>query len=122
MMGSPYEIETDGKILFLEDVGEAPYRIDRMLSTLQLAGKLDHVRGVILGRFTRRKDEDPWDDDWSMADVLADYFAHLGVPVLKDFPAGHVPYNTTLPIGAELELNATAGSVTLLENPVQLKE
>lgn len=120
MMGSQYEIQTAGKILFLEDVGEAPYRIDRMLSTLKLAGKLDHVSGVLLGRFTRRKDEDPWDDDWSIAAVLEDYFAKLGVPVLKNFPAGHVPYNTTLPIGAEVELNATTGTLTLLENPVQL--
>lgn len=122
LMGTPYEIETDGKILFLEDVGEAPYRIDRMLSTLKLAGKFDKVRGVILGAFTRRKDEDPWDDDWSMQDVLRDYFEKLGVPVLANFPIGHVPYNTTLPIGAEAELDATAGTVTILENPVRLRQ
>jgi muramoyltetrapeptide carboxypeptidase len=122
LMGSPYEIETDDKVLFLEDVGEAPYRIDRMLSTLKLAGKFDKVRGVILGAFTRRKDEDPWEDDWSMQDVLRDYFAKLGVPVLANFPVGHVPFNTTLPIGAEAELDATAGTVTILENPVRLRQ
>lgn len=120
LMGTPYEIQTAGKILLLEDVGEDPYRIDRMLSTLKLAGKFDHVAGVVLGCFTHREDEEPWSDDWSMDDVLADYFANLGVPVLKQFPIGHVPYNTTLPIGAECELDATAGTIRLLENPVTL--
>ncbi len=120
LMGTPYEIKTDGKILFLEDVGEQPYRVDRMLSTLKLAGKFDHLAGVILGCFTRREDEDPWDDDWSMSDVLKDYFAELGVPVVTNFPAGHVPYNTTLPIGVPVELNATTGTIRILENPVQL--
>lgn len=120
MMGTPYEIQTAGKILFLEDVGEDPYRIDRMLSTLKLAGKFDHVNGVILGCFTRRRGEQKWSDDWSMDDVLKDYFADLGVPVLKDFPVGHVMYNTTLPVGVEAELNATQGTLTILEDPVEL--
>lgn len=122
MMGTPYEIQTAGKILFLEDVGEDPYRVDRMLSTLKLAGKFDKVNGVILGCFTRRRGEQKWSDDWSMDDVLKDYFAGLGVPVLKDFPVGHVMYNTTLPIGAEAELNATNGTLRILENPVRVKE
>ncbi len=122
LMGSPYEIQTAGKLLFLEDVGEAPYRIDRMLSTLKLAGKFDHVAGIILGGFTRRKDEKPWDDDWSMNDVLNDYFANLTVPVVTNFPIGHISFNTTLPIGAEAELNATAGTIRLVENPVKLPE
>ena len=118
LMGTPFEIQTDGKILFLEDVGEAPYRVDRMLSTLKLAGKIDHVAGVILGSYSRRKDEAEWDEDWTMDDVLDDYFAKLGVPVVVNFPAGHLPFNTTLPIGAEAELDATTGTIRLLENPV----
>jgi muramoyltetrapeptide carboxypeptidase len=118
LMGTPYEIQTDGKLLFLEDVGEAPYRIDRMLSTLKLAGKFDHVAGVILGRFTPREKEPKWDDEESMDDVLSDYFAGLGVPVVNDFPVGHVRYNATLPEGAMAELDADAQSLRLLENPV----
>lgn len=120
LMGTPFEVQTAGKILLLEDVGEAPYRVDRMLSTLKLAGKFDHVDGIILGCFTIREKEEPWSDEWSMDDVFTDYFANLGVPVLQQFPIGHVPYNTTLPIGAECELDATAGSIRLLENPVTL--
>jgi len=119
LMGTPYEIETDGKILFIEDVGEAPYRVDRMLSTLRLAGKFDNVKGVILGAFTARDEEAKWDDDASIDDVLREYFADLGVPVLAHFPVGHVRYNATLPIGALVELDAERQSLQVLENPVQ---
>jgi muramoyltetrapeptide carboxypeptidase len=119
-MGSPYEIQTVGKILFLEDVGEAPYRVDRMLNTLRLAGKFDHVAGIILGQFSARKDEAKWDDDESIDDVLHDYFANLGVPVLAHFPLGHVRNNTTLPVGALAELDADAQTLRVLENPVKL--
>lgn len=117
LMGTPYEIETDGKILFIEDVGEAPYRVDRMLSTLRLAGKFDKVNGVILGAFTARDDEPDWDADASIDDVLRDYFADLNVPVLAHFPVGHVPYNATLPVGAIAELDADEQTLQVLENP-----
>jgi muramoyltetrapeptide carboxypeptidase len=120
-MGTPYEIETDGKILFLEDVGEAPYRVDRMLSTMRLAGKFDRVHGVVLGAFTKRKDEKEWDDDASINDVLCDYFANLNVPVLANFPVGHVRYNASFPIGALVELDADRQALEVLENPVRLR-
>jgi len=118
LMGTPYEIQTDGKILFLEDVGEAPYRVDRMLNTLRLAGKFDRVAGVILGAFTAREEEAAWDDDATIDDVLRDYFADLDVPVLAHFPVGHVRYNATLPIGALAELDAARQTLRVLENPV----
>jgi muramoyltetrapeptide carboxypeptidase len=120
MMGTPFEIQTDGRILFIEDVGEAPYRVDRMLQTLRSAGKFDHVAGVILGQFTAREEESAWDDDASIDDVLHDFFGKLKVPVLTHFPIGHVRYNTTLPVGAMTELDADAQSVHVLENPVTL--
>jgi muramoyltetrapeptide carboxypeptidase len=119
LMGTPFEIETDGKILFIEDVGEAPYRVDRMLSTLRLAGKFDNVRGVILGAFTARDEEPDWDDDASIDDVLRDYFSDLGVPVLAHFPVGHVRYNATLPVGALVELDTEHQTLVLLEDPVR---
>jgi muramoyltetrapeptide carboxypeptidase len=120
MMGTPFEIETAGKILFIEDVGEAPYRVDRMLQTLRMAGKFDHAAGVILGQFTAREEESKWDDDASVDDVLRDFFGKLNVPVLTHFPIGHVRYNTTLPEGAMAELDADAQTVQILENPVTL--
>jgi muramoyltetrapeptide carboxypeptidase len=118
LMGTPYEIQTDGKILFLEDVGEAPYRIDRMLNTLRLAGKFDHLAGVILGQFSARKDEAKWDDDESIDDVLKDFFGKLHLPVVTHFPIGHVRFNTTLPVGAMAELDADGQTLRILENPV----
>ncbi len=118
MMGTDFEIQTDGKILFIEDVGEAPYRVDRMLQTLRMAGKFDHVTGVILGQFTSREDESKWDDDASIDDVLRDFFGQLKVPVLSHFPIGHVRYNATLPVGAMAELDADAQTLRILENPV----
>ncbi|MFO0791125.1 MAG: LD-carboxypeptidase [Pirellulales bacterium] len=122
MMGSPYEIQTAGKILFIEDVGEAPYRVDRMLNTLRLAGKFDHVAGIILGQFSARQEEPKWDDDESIDDVLGDYFGKLNVPVVTHFPLGHVRYNTTLPVGAMAELDGDAQTVRLLEDPVSLRQ
>jgi muramoyltetrapeptide carboxypeptidase len=118
LMGTPYEIQTDGKILFLEDVGEAPYRVDRMLNTLRLAGKFDRVAGVILGQFTARSEEAKWDDDASIDDVLTDYFGKLNAPVVSRFPVGHVRYNATLPVGAMAELDAETLTLRILENPV----
>lgn len=122
LMGTPFEIDTAGKILFLEDVGEAPYRIDRMLCTMRLAGKFDDVAGVVLGHFTSRDDEPAWDDDASVDDVLRDYFARLNVPALMQFPVGHVRSNATLPIGAMAELDADECTLRIIEEPTRQRE
>ena len=116
-MGSPYEIQTNGKLLFMEDIGEAPYRIDRYLRELKLAGKLDAVAGVILGRFTRRKEEPPdKPGDFTMDEVLDQYFKNLNVPVIKNFPAGHVRSNISLPLGVLAELDTEQGVLRFLES------
>ena len=88
-MGSDFEINTSEKILFIEDVGEAPYRIDRYLQELKLARKFESITGAILGQFTRRSHE-PQDDinDFKIEEVLEHYFADLKIPVIKNFPAG----------------------------------
>ena len=104
LMGTPYEIETDGKILFLEDVGESPYRVDRMLCTMKLAGKFDNLAGVLLGQFTRRKNEDTSGEKTTINDVLETYFSDLDVPVLMNYPMGHHRCNVTLPVGILAEL------------------
>lgn len=123
-MGTPYEIDTKNKILFLEDVREAPYRIDRYLSNLRLAGKLDELNGVILGKFTRTEKEGEEPSEFSVRQVFDQYFADLGIPVIYDFPAGHHKFNATLPIGAMIELDANEDGcrITVLENPVKLKD
>jgi len=119
LVGTPYALRPDGAILFLEDVGEEPYRIDRMLSTLELAGVLDRVAGVVLGRFARCEAEDP-EKSLTLDEVFEGYFAGRPYPVLLGFPTGHVVDNVTLPYGVLAELDADARTLRLLEDPVWL--
>lgn len=124
MIGSEYEVQTDGKILFLEDIGEEPYRVDRMLAQLRLAGKLDHCAGVLLGQFTKRKSEreEGESPNWqAMQKVFEHYFAKASYPVISNFPVGHSLYNASLPMGVPAEINANNLSVQILENPVLSK-
>ncbi len=118
LMGTPYEIETAGKVLFMEDVHEAPYRIDRYLSQLKLAGKLKSPAAVILGQFTDA-DADAEDATWTMQQVFQDYFGDASYPVISNFPAGHVPRNATLPLGVPVEVDTSRGIVRVLQAPVQ---
>jgi muramoyltetrapeptide carboxypeptidase len=113
-MGTPFAIETEGAILFLEDVHEAPYRVDRMLSQLRLAGAFRGLAGVVTGGFTNK---DPADAP-KIDRVLREYFRGLGVPAVTGFPIGHQPLNATLPHGALAEMDADAGTLTLLESPL----
>jgi muramoyltetrapeptide carboxypeptidase len=115
-LGTLYALQPKGAILFLEDVNEAPYRVDRMLSQLRLAGVLDAVAGVVLGNFTGKGAEDAKEIDR----VLRDYFGSRKVPVLMHFPVGHTPRNATLPHGALVELDADRGVLRVLDNPVRL--
>ena len=116
-LGTPYAVEAKGNLLFLEDVHEAPYRIDRMLSQLRLAGILDSVNGVILGGFTTKSAKDAK----AIEGVLREYFGKSKAPVLMNFPVGHQAHNATLPHGAAAELDADKGALRLLENPVRLE-
>ena len=113
-IGTPYAIEPDGAILFIEDVHEAPYRVDRMLSQLRLAGVLDAVSGVVVGSFTV---DDPADAPLVEA-VVRDYLGVLKVPVLMNFPVGHAPNNATLPHGGRVELDADRGVLRVVESPL----
>jgi len=117
LMGTPFELETAERILFLEDVSERLYRIDRYLAQLRLAGKLQSVAGVLLGSFSYEENEES-ESPAAVAALLEEYFASLGVPVIAGFPAGHARYNFTLPMGACVRLDANLGRVTVLENPV----
>ncbi len=117
LMGTPWEIETKDRILFIEDVGEAPYRVDRMLSNLRLAGKLDSPAGVIFGQFSKCDPENP-ERSFTVDDLIAEYFAKRHYPVVSRFPSGHVIDNATLPLGVMAELDADARTLTLLESPL----
>jgi muramoyltetrapeptide carboxypeptidase len=118
LMGTPFELDTRDAVLFIEEVAEKPFRIDRMLNQLRLAGKLKAVRGVLLGGFPGCEARDP-EGDFSPEELFVSYFGGLGVPVLGEYPAGHVPDGVTLPIGARVRLDATAKTLTILESAVE---
>jgi muramoyltetrapeptide carboxypeptidase len=115
LAGTPHAPPLEGAILFLEDLGEAPYRLDRMLTTLRQSGALDHIAGVALGGFTSCG---PRDDGTTAEAVLAERLGSLGLPVLSGVPAGHVDDNLELPLGAPVRLDAGAGRLVFLEGAV----
>ncbi len=117
-LGTPYAIRARGAILFLEDVGEPTYRIDRLLSQLLLARVFDEAAGVVLGGFTACPDEGV-DGGPSVAEVLRDRLGRLRIPVATGFPFGHIPDNWTLPLGVRARLDADAGTLELLEAAVR---
>jgi len=116
-IGTPYEPRSENCILFLEDVSEKPFRIDRMLNQLRLSGKLGQYKGVLLGSFTgclplRQAGR------IGLLDVFDHYFADLGVPVLSGYAAGHQPDQAILPFGIRVHLDATEKILSFIEAPV----
>jgi muramoyltetrapeptide carboxypeptidase len=115
-MGTPFEIETAGRILFLEDVDEPVYRVDRYLAQLALGGKLQTAAGIMLGGFSFEQGADPGAESM-FAELFDEYFGKIGVPVLAQLPAGHQRENWCLPINSLVEVDANARRVTVLEEP-----
>ncbi len=119
IMGSPYfPKDWTGKILYIEDVGERVYRIDRMMTQLQLGGVLDQVSGFIFGKCT---DCDPGSGFGSltMEEVIDHYIKPLNIPAFSGAMIGHIDDNFTIPNGISAEIDADAGSIQLLESPVK---
>ncbi len=115
-MGTPYEIEAKGKILFLEDTGEAPYRVDRMLTQLKLAGKLQEAAGIVWGTCTDcTPAKSSFEVNLSMSDLLDEILGDLGKPVLAGLVFGHTKEKATIPMGVEAELDAGAKKVAIVE-------
>jgi muramoyltetrapeptide carboxypeptidase len=111
-LGTPFEIQTNGAILFIEDVGEKPFRIDRMLMQLHLAGKLKGVRGFIFGEMLDCRP--PAGESYTLQDVIMRVLRRYNVPVVYGLKSGHVSSgNITLPIGVEAELSAGSEGVAL---------
>ena len=115
MCGGRHAIDARDRILFLEDVGEPAYRIDRMLLQLRRSGLMEGVAGLALGRFTEAPDQ----EKHPVADVLAELSDDLGVPTLADLPFGHTEHNWTLPVGGTALLDADAATLTLTEPSVR---
>ncbi|HYC36252.1 MAG TPA: LD-carboxypeptidase [Usitatibacter sp.] len=117
MLGTPYMPAAGGNLVFLEDIGEAPYRIDRMLTQLALAGITSTASGVMMGVFQRCEPADG-EPSLSLAETLATQMESLHVPSVYGFSFGHIPHIWTLPVGVRARLDTTARTVTLLESAV----
>jgi muramoyltetrapeptide carboxypeptidase len=117
LIGTAYFPDLDGALLFLEDVNEDLYRIDRMLAHLRMIGALSRLGGVLVGRFTGLK-RHMNDGALGIDDVLDHYFGPLGVPVAYGLPIGHIDDQWTMPLGVRARFDAGAGTVELLEPAV----
>lgn len=112
-LGTPWEIETEGSILVFEDVGERPYRIDRMLQQLLAAGKLEGLRGVGVGHLV---DCEPAKQGYPSAlDVILEVVSTLGVPVVAGLPTGHATPNLPWPFGVRATLDAREATLEILD-------
>ena len=118
LLGSGYLPDFTGAILFLEDVEEGEYRIDRMLTSLALAGVLGKVRGVVFGQCTRCQSPGPSYGGFTVAEVLQQHLAPLGVPAFQGSYFGHIADQFSLPEGVMAEIDADAGTIRLLEPAV----
>jgi muramoyltetrapeptide carboxypeptidase len=113
LLGTPFLTPLEGAILLLEDVGERPYRLDRMWTHLALAGVFRQVRGIVLGAFTGCEEKDA---EYSSADVLRELATAAGLPCAAGFPIGHGEHNQPVPLGVRVRLDAGERSLTFLES------
>lgn len=121
LIGTKYDFDGQGKIIFLEEIGEEPYRIDRMLTQLIQAGKFDKAAGIALGVFKdcEPKEKDPsFSSSFSLIEVLFDRLSNLNIPVVYGLSFGHIKNKFTLPIGIKAELDTINKTITLLETAV----
>ncbi|KFE61924.1 Muramoyltetrapeptide carboxypeptidase [Hyalangium minutum] len=116
LLGTPFLPEWDGAVLLLEDVGERPYRLDRMWTHLRLAGVFERISGIVLGDFT---DCDEKNGAYSSADVLRSLAEETGLPCAAGFPIGHGAINQPVPLGTSVRLDAGEARLTFLEGAVR---
>ena len=118
IMGTEFFPDFKNSILLLEDIGEQPYRVDRLLNQLKLAKVFNQINGVILGRFVDCYETDKTKKSIELNNVIAHYFAELKIPVLYSFSHGHVKENLTIPFGVKAKINSTRGFVEIIESGV----
>ncbi len=118
LAGTEYFPSFKDKILMLEDVGELPYRIDRMLNQLRLLKIFDMVKGIILGTFVDCNELDPDKKTLTLGEVIDDYFGKFKKPVVYNFRHGHIKDMVTVPYGINFKMNANKGAVEIIESAV----
>ena len=114
MAGTSYSIQAKGRLVFIEDVGEKPYRIDRMLTQLRQSVGLEQAAGIILGIFSGCE-ADPDDHSLKLIETLRDRLGDFNCPVYYGMPFGHIDDQCSLPVGVEAEFDAGKGTLRLLE-------
>jgi muramoyltetrapeptide carboxypeptidase len=107
MIGTPYEFAWDNAILFMEDIGETPYRLDRFLTHLDRANRLQKIQGLILGSFTDDNRKKNRAMQRTVYKRVAELLQKTDIPVWANFPVGHAKQNLTLPLGAEVEMDSS---------------
>jgi muramoyltetrapeptide carboxypeptidase len=115
LLGTPFMPALDGAVLLLEDVGERPYRLDRMWMHLELAGVFRQVSGIALGSFTGCEERD---ESFTSQDLLRELAVATGLPCTAGFPIGHGDVNEPVPLGVRVRLDATARQLIFLEPAV----
>ena len=121
LIGTKYDFNGEGKIIFLEEIGEEPYRIDRMLTQLIQSGKFEKAAGIAMGVFKdcEPKEKDPSSStSFSLLEVLFDRLSSFNIPVIYGLSFGHIKNKFTLPVGIKAELDTVSQTITLLENSV----
>jgi muramoyltetrapeptide carboxypeptidase len=122
LIGTKYDVNYSGKIIFIEEVGEEPYRIDRMFTQMIEAGKFKHTTGIMMGIFKdceQKKENPSFDKSFSLMDVLKDRLGDLKIPVIYGMSFGHVKDKFTIPFGVLAELDTENQTLTLLEKAVR---
>lgn len=115
-LGTADALDTTGRILFIEDVDENPHRVDAMLTHLLNIGLLAKCKGIVIAEMTGTDERsDPTIGSMLWRDIVRDRVAHLGIPTIIDFPAGHMKQMHTLPLGLQVRLRADQGSLEYLE-------
>jgi muramoyltetrapeptide carboxypeptidase len=117
LLGTPFMPDLNGAVLLLEDLGERPYRLDRMWTHLQLAGVFERISGIVLGEFIDCEEKGA---PYTSADVLRELVAATGLPCAAGFPIGHGEVNEPVPLGVRVRLDAAARTLTFLEPAVKV--
>jgi len=118
LIGTNYLPGFKDKILLIEEIGEVPYRVDRMLNQLRLAKVFNEVKGVIIGAFIDCNETDPAKKTLTLGEVIADYFEGLKIPVVYNLKHGHIKDSITIPIGITVKLNASRNYLEIAEGAV----
>jgi muramoyltetrapeptide carboxypeptidase len=118
LLGTPYVPNFKNTILLLEDINEAPYRIDRMFNQLRLAKIFKEIKGIILGRFVDCLENDPSKKSFTLNEIVADYFQNFKMPVVYNVKHGHIKDSIAIPFGVRVVLNASRHFIEIPESGV----